>query len=262
MRPWPSGSASCAPATAKWTKLCRARSVRGRLRISALIWPHSPDGNTAMHSSSHRVTTAPSLKRGRNFAGIASRPFSSNAWANSPAKLVSNHSSDTGIGWFPTSPHYSPRGGTFTPRRARVKWFPAELQGETRLRRASNACSNHAPDAPSPGCIQERSQTGLPRARLEPTLHARAAEKRRAGHRDRDDQRGEHEESFAEQSIRLADGSRARGDDRGDEEQRDGAGDQDGCEHGALRAGRGVIAAGDRCDAGAGHDRRHRPSRC
>src|SRR5258707_9323278 len=137
IRPWASRSASCAPPTRKWTKVWTVRSVRGRLRISALIASHSLVGNTARHSFIQRVTTAPSLKRARNFAGTASRPFSSSAWENSPAKYVSNcpvRPSDPGACWFPTSPHYSPRGRTFTPLSPHVNRPDAEFQGETRLR--------------------------------------------------------------------------------------------------------------------------------
>jgi len=45
-----------------------------RLAISTLRSAHWSDGKMARHSPIHRVTTAPSLKRPRNLAGIASRP--------------------------------------------------------------------------------------------------------------------------------------------------------------------------------------------
>src|SRR5213593_2623674 len=115
-RPCASGSASCAPARMKCRKRVAFGSVRGRLVMSVLRLTHSDSGNTARHSPplTQRVTTAPSLKRRRNFAGMARRPLSSSAWANSPAKKPSNYPSRLG-GGCPTLPHYSPRSGHSPP---------------------------------------------------------------------------------------------------------------------------------------------------
>jgi len=77
----------------KCTNWFTVGSVRGRWRIAALIAAHSAVGKIARHSPSHLVTTAPSLKRARNLTGMASRPFSSRLWANSPAKKLSKYPS-------------------------------------------------------------------------------------------------------------------------------------------------------------------------
>src|SRR6185295_16824051 len=115
-RPCASGSASCAPARMKCLKRVAFGSVRGRLVMSVLRSIHSDSGKTARHSPplTQRVTTAPSLKRRRNFAGMARRPLSSSEWANSPAKKPSNYPSRLG-GGCPTLPHYSPRSGHSPP---------------------------------------------------------------------------------------------------------------------------------------------------
>src|SRR6185503_1288059 len=120
-RPCASGSASCAPARMKCRKRVAFGSVRGRLVISVFRATHSDSGKTARHSPplTQRVTTAPSLKRRRNFAGMARRPFSSSEWANSPAKKPSNYPSRLG-GGCPTLPHYSPRSGHSPPLAASV----------------------------------------------------------------------------------------------------------------------------------------------
>src|SRR5688572_14931762 len=187
IRPCPSGSASCALATRKRWKRTRAGSVRGRLAMAAFNDSHSGAGKSARHSGSQRVTTAPSLKRGRNFAGIASRPFSSSWCANSPAKMLSTDPFD----WrrrFPTVPHYSPRGGQHNPPERAVKGSQASNSGrrggagpvlEEKRARGGAERAGGADGVERPGTLVPDEQRDEERARDTAGVAARREDPRR-----------------------------------------------------------------------------------
>src|SRR6185437_9414326 len=80
-----------------------------------------------------RVITAPSPRRSRNLAGIASRPLLSTLWVYSPRNIVLARWGLSPFG--PTYPHVYPQWSQYTPlRRPCTRDLPPFFAANFRLR--------------------------------------------------------------------------------------------------------------------------------